>query len=170
MFCQIGVRWFILKVWHVRVKKNKERKKWTRHNQHQNVQLFNTLNKCSASLWECECFYSKSRLFFSFFFSFHFSASFCWQMTFNHLHPYSQFLEGRKIVILYREWDAPFSKHLLYTLKSPAALLAPACALCTVEWSPRLGVASWGEPVKHLLWALQLCIMLASTEPLMLGL
>lgn len=49
-------------------------------------------------------------------------------------------------------------------------LFAPLFALCALEWSPCTGMASWGELVKHLLQPLQFCVILASTEPLMLGL
>lgn len=108
-----------LKVWHVSVKK------WTRHNRHQNVQLFNILTKCSALLWECECFYSEQSYFSS-----HFSASFCWQMTFNHLHPHSHFLERKKDNS--SQWiGCTIFKTSLVHFKIPRCTLSPS--LCSLH-------------------------------------
>lgn len=60
---------------------------------------------------------------------------------------------------------SPISTYFLFFF-----LFAPLFALCALEWSPCTGMASWGELVKHLLQPLQFCVILASTEPLMLGL
>jgi len=56
----------------------------------------------------------------------------------------------------------------LYPFLPP--FLPQSLLLCSPEWCPCTGVASKGEPVKHLLQALQFCIILESTEPVMLGL
>lgn len=74
---------------------------------------------------------------------------------------------------LHMLWNAesPFTPSCpstpLYILPSPLlphVFLPPLCAPCALKWSPCTGVASWGELVKHLLWALQFCIILASTQ------
>lgn len=77
---------------------------------------------------------------------------------------------------LHMLWNAesPFSLSLYFfaplppvhsALPSPPSrLFALLCAPCALKWSPCTGVASWGELVKHLLWALQFCIILASTQ------
>lgn len=68
---------------------------------------------------------------------------------------------------LHRFFSLPLPHlHLFYYF----FLFAPLFALCALEWSPCTGMASWGELVKHLLQPLQFCVILASTEPLMLGL
>lgn len=56
------------------------------------------------------------------------------------------------------------SHSLPFYFSSRPLLSAQVCSVCSLEWSPRTGVASWGEPVKHLLWALHSCIILASTQ------
>lgn len=128
--------------------------------------------------------------FFSSFFSppFHFSTFQLLWMAFNtSLQPQRHFLEERNFLEWMRtsilnilpacfEMQEPFCcpLHRFFSLPLPHLhlffLFAPLFALCALEWSPCTGMASWGELVKHLLQPLQFCVILASTEPLMLGL
>lgn len=149
---------------------------------------------CLNWIWtELESLHLTYVLFSFFLFSppFHFSTFQLLWMAFNtSLQPQRHFLEERNssewirtsilnILPACFEMQEPFCcpLHRFFSLPLPHLhlfyfffLFAPLFALCALEWSPCTGMTSWGELVKHLLQPLQFCVILASTEPLMLGL